>query len=443
MEVNREKTMFFSFRDTDFNPSELEIHRWLRKLNINDGELVVIDYHFHTKHVVIKFKEQNILDKFIEDFGNSVIFEKDNTNFEIPISVAGSKRKIVRMKFIPDEMDIDEIKLALNKFGKVNNIKWEMPNTVAREFFKVKRERLIIEMIVVKNIPSFLTIKGIKIAVSYPGQLKTCSRCNDTSHEVKECPNNDMNYVSALKRSLPSNYNQQEVTSLAQAITELENIVMEAENETTLGRQNEGNKDEKSKKNRTSKWNLVTKKKTVNTSKFRKTTPKKSKKASNETSDDETCTSEEEEEEVELTNTDTEQRSPEKKKTKKVQISKELNDKSKKIIKTKQNDDSKEVRFREYNQDNMLLNKTKAIIKNKKKFKPIVDHTRPSTKTNGTSGYPWDDLDSQISVRSQQGQNEQSETIPVKENTQTLSKDPNQNVNTNFYDNIPSPLLNT
>ena len=96
------------------------------------------------------------------------------------------------------------------------------------------------------------------------------------------------------------------------------------------------------------------------------------------------------------------------------------------------------------NPDIFLLNKTKAILKNKKKFKPIVYQKRPPFRNNGASnGCPRDDLEAEISKRNQGDETEITKSTPVKETTQVAILDPSQNGNSNFYDNIPSPILNT
>ena len=74
-------------------------------------------------------------------------------------------------------MDLKEIETALSKYGQIKKVSWEEPIQISGEFFKVKRERINVDMVVTKNIPLFMIIKGIKLNISYQGQMKTCSKC--------------------------------------------------------------------------------------------------------------------------------------------------------------------------------------------------------------------------------------------------------------------------
>ncbi|KAG5872710.1 hypothetical protein JTB14_035531 [Gonioctena quinquepunctata] len=38
-----------------------------------------------------------------------------------------------------------------------------------------------------RPIPSYIIIAGVKYWITYPGQQRTCRKCNSTKHEVKDC----------------------------------------------------------------------------------------------------------------------------------------------------------------------------------------------------------------------------------------------------------------
>ena len=256
MEITREKTLFFNFKETNLNPSELEIHRWPRGLGIQDGELKVIDYHYHTKHVVIKFVNQEDLDKFIEQNGDQVDYETNGITFEIPITIAGSKRKTVKVKFIPDELEVIEVIEVFKKYGKVNKFTWEEPNTIFPDLFKVKRERILVDMIINKNIPSFILVKGIKLSINYLGQTKTCSKCNETTHIAKNCTKDYMSYSSALKKQTPNKDN-----NIALALSGLEEIILEAEglNQSNIQKKRRNSKESHEENTSDSEWKQIPK----------------------------------------------------------------------------------------------------------------------------------------------------------------------------------------
>lgn len=84
---------------------------------------------------------------------------------------------------MPDETDLKEIQSALEKYGKMKSVhQFEVPMF---ELLKTKREKLCVEMMIDKNIPSFITVMGNRYSVSYSGQTKTCSRCDLEGHGAR------------------------------------------------------------------------------------------------------------------------------------------------------------------------------------------------------------------------------------------------------------------
>jgi hypothetical protein len=216
MEIKRERTLFFSFRDVDFVPLEIEIHRWFMKLGIIDDQLVVIDLHYHTKNVVAKFKYQNQFEIFFKRHSQGIPFDKQGKIHIIPVFMAGSPWKKVQIKYVPDEMDITLFHKALESYGKIKKIEFETPTL---DLLKTKREKLSVEMIVNKNIPSFISVMETRFAVSYTGQRKTCARCDSEMHEARHCEVGKRSYSQAVEGS----------PSFVLAIDALKELVYEAE----------------------------------------------------------------------------------------------------------------------------------------------------------------------------------------------------------------------
>lgn len=216
MEIKRERTLFFSFKKVDFVPLEIEIHRWFMKLGIIDDQLTVIDLHYHTKNVVAKFKNQNQFESFFKRHSQGIPFEKHGKIHIIPIFMPGSPWKKIQIKYVPDEMDTNLFKKVLEPYGKIKKVEYEIP---ALNLLKTKREKLTIEMIVTKNIPSFITVMDNRFAVSYPGQIKTCARCDSENHEARHCDTGRKSYSQAVEGS----------PAIALAIDTLQEIVNEAE----------------------------------------------------------------------------------------------------------------------------------------------------------------------------------------------------------------------
>ncbi|KZS20347.1 Uncharacterized protein APZ42_013000 [Daphnia magna] len=128
----------------------------------------------------------------------------------------GSPWKKIQIKYVPDEMDTNLFKKVLEPYGKIKKVEYETP---ALNLLKTKREKLTIEMVVTKNIPSFITIMENRFAVSYPGQIKTCARCDSENHEARHCDTGRKSYSQAVGGS----------PAITLAIETLKEIVNETE----------------------------------------------------------------------------------------------------------------------------------------------------------------------------------------------------------------------
>ncbi len=221
MECKRERTLFFSFKELDFTPLEIEIHRWFMKQGIIEDQLTVIDFHFHTKNVVAKFKDHQQFENFFKRHSHGIPFEKYGKIHIIPVSIAGSPWKKVQVKYVPDETDLKEIQSALGKYGRIKNVQFEIPTF---DLLKTKREKLCVEMMIDKNIPSFITVMGNRYSVSYSGQTKTCSRCDLEGHEARNCEAGKKSYSQAVGGSSAAIF----------ALEQLKNLVEEHEGKVSV-----------------------------------------------------------------------------------------------------------------------------------------------------------------------------------------------------------------
>lgn len=265
MDIKRENTVFFNFRDCPFVPNDFEIQQWLVSNDIFDGELKVIDFHYHTKHALIKFTQKERFEKFIQDFGNSIDYRRNEEIFQIPIIVAGSRRKTIKIRYVPFELETQNIYTALEQYGKIEKISRDETDISKPEhLFQVKREKLTIEMTLSKNIPSYITVLGLKLNVSYIGQPKTCAKCDSTNHEAKDC-NAPKSYSQIAKSSrAQKELNESLPTSnLQQAVLILQDVVKEGEqfNKSTENKRRTPPHNSDSDKNSDpEKWTKATKK---------------------------------------------------------------------------------------------------------------------------------------------------------------------------------------
>jgi hypothetical protein len=247
--VKRERTVFFLFRDFDLNPAELEIHRWLRSLGVKDEDVSIIDYHFHLKQVVVKFASQEIFDSFLLKHSIEAIFERNGLRYSIPLEIAGSTRRTVKIKFVPDEMNTGIIQAALEQYGMVGKIEREFPEVRNPDMLNAKRERLLVDMNLNKNIPSFITVMGMKLSVSYFGQIKTCSKCDSPNHDARDCKIGKKSYSQAAYE--PEVAQREETTNKRlESLKQDKNKITTEKNQNTLNTpRQKGNEEAVSEKN--------------------------------------------------------------------------------------------------------------------------------------------------------------------------------------------------
>jgi hypothetical protein len=127
----------------------------------------------------------------------------------------------VQLKYVADETDLNEIKSTLEKYGKIKSVQFEVP---IFELLKTKREKLCVEMMIEKNIPSFITVMGNRYSVSYSGQTKTCSRCDLEGHEARNCEAGRKSYSQAVGMNSAAN----------SALEQLKNLIEEHEGKVSM-----------------------------------------------------------------------------------------------------------------------------------------------------------------------------------------------------------------
>lgn len=286
-------------------------------------------------------------------------------------------------------------------------------------------------MVITRNIPSFLTIKGIKLNISYQGQMKTCARCDSTTHEARNCSVTNLNYSAAVKNKNNVGIANNHAESLAKAITDLEELVIEAEDIENKKRRN--SRESQTGKNN---WVQVTKRGRKG-SKGIEIENENDKESEMETNSE----VEEDEDFVDIIPSKEVQKSKTKKnkKIKKVKISKELKD-SKRQNPTSlrgESQDNSTSHENEQNPHQSLYFKTKAILRNRKKFKPVLIQRKSRYTNNGTSGFPWPDQFTQ--TKGNEENNSAKEDNPT-QNINTTSN-PDSTHQTNFYDDILTPIL--
>ncbi|KAL3277850.1 hypothetical protein HHI36_013191 [Cryptolaemus montrouzieri] len=98
----------------------------------------------------------------------------------------------------PIELSNNKIKDFLTRFGVVKYIRNEKYNGDA--LYKIENG-IITAVIIIKNkIPSYITIDGLTLLVTYPNQQMTCMICDGIGHEKRDCPRQISNRIKEIRR---------------------------------------------------------------------------------------------------------------------------------------------------------------------------------------------------------------------------------------------------
>ena len=123
----RKNTAFFDFSEVPGGVPGGEFwfsgsHDFLRYLDIPDNEIDINEYR---KEVIVKFESDAIFAARIEQFGGSFAFRHPNgTTYQVLIHgrLAAPRRTSVRIKWVPQEMELDILRRELEPFGKVEGM---------------------------------------------------------------------------------------------------------------------------------------------------------------------------------------------------------------------------------------------------------------------------------------------------------------------------------
>ncbi|KAL3273259.1 hypothetical protein HHI36_014713 [Cryptolaemus montrouzieri] len=67
--------------------------------------------------------------------------------------------------------------------------------------FPVESGVRTVKLVMLKNVPSFVTNNGWRTLVTYRNQIKTCMICDEDTHMKKECPRKPTNRLNYIKNS--------------------------------------------------------------------------------------------------------------------------------------------------------------------------------------------------------------------------------------------------
>jgi hypothetical protein len=105
---------------------------------------------------------------------------------KVRIEEAGLGIRRVRLTNIPPEIPDRTIKVGLNRYGEVKEVKEEKWSRAYR--YPVASGIRIATIRLSQHIASHILIAGYRTLIPYEGQPSTCYGCNETGHVYQECP---------------------------------------------------------------------------------------------------------------------------------------------------------------------------------------------------------------------------------------------------------------
>lgn len=183
----RVNTIFFDFSELE-QPSNLEINIWLKSLGFKNGEILSIQYNRQIKHVLVKLENARLFDDFLIRNSPTTFFKKDGTDYHIPTGGNKSQVKLVTIKYIPLESNLNALISKLGEYGTVGQHQRERLDYTKQDGFAYETELISVQIWLQKDIPSFIRFEEHIANVWYQGQPQTCAKCDSKEHRSRDCP---------------------------------------------------------------------------------------------------------------------------------------------------------------------------------------------------------------------------------------------------------------
>ena len=171
-----------------------DIHSWLSetcgmKKEEHFGSMPM--FQASTQVLRVKFTTEVAFKAFLEKWsGNPQISVKTrNGDRKVGgrIFDAGEVATFVSIVDVPFEVEMNDVREVMEKFGKVGRIERRMYQ--GEGYLAGRQGWITASMILEKPIPSYLDIGCCRAVVKYDGQATTCKGCDGVGHWQKDCPN--------------------------------------------------------------------------------------------------------------------------------------------------------------------------------------------------------------------------------------------------------------
>ena len=141
----RINTIYFDFNEPE-PPSNLQINLWLKELGFQNGEILSIQYNKQTKHVLVKLKSARQFEDFLVSNGPTSIFRQEGKDYLIPTGRDKSQVKIIKIRYIPLEAEIEEVIKKLGEYGTIGHFQRESQDYTKQNGFKYETEVIVVQI---------------------------------------------------------------------------------------------------------------------------------------------------------------------------------------------------------------------------------------------------------------------------------------------------------
>jgi hypothetical protein len=168
--------------------SAFHVHEWVHhKLGLQEDDIRALTIDGSKRKVYLKFVSEEKLYSVLRATGGALDYYHESGEVSsVTIEVAGMGVRKVRLANLSHEAPDAAIRAVLSAYGEVKGIteeRWVRPY-----LFAVPNGIRIVELRLLKHVPSHVLILGQRVVVTYDGQPFTCFGCNEEGHQFRVCP---------------------------------------------------------------------------------------------------------------------------------------------------------------------------------------------------------------------------------------------------------------
>lgn len=188
MYPKRINSLKFTFPDSQCaKPNDIEIVKFAKQIGVTETEVEAVYAVLNEKAIVIKFYTEDQMKQRKEVWvGKMFDFEYENgIKVQLKSEEASKDQKYVRIFNLIPEIEDADVKIALQRYGKiVKIIREKYPSKLGLNVFNGTRG---VYMELSSDIPQSIFIKGNGARIYYDGIKEQCFKCGALDHKKKEC----------------------------------------------------------------------------------------------------------------------------------------------------------------------------------------------------------------------------------------------------------------